>query len=136
MIEYDGLFFENMAEIEAYGAKRSKRRDPTTPEGEIQAIILDYMTSRARFCVWRNNTGVARTGGRYIRYGQAGLADIIGYEVGTGRHIEIEVKAGHGRRTAEQIKRIADSEAAGCVAFFAGSKDELNDNLRNFNLIW
>ena len=136
MSEYDVLFFESLAEVEAYRAKRSKRRDKVTPEGEMQAIILDYMTARERFRVWRNNTGVARTGGRYIRYGQAGLADIIGYEVGTGRHIEIEVKAGHGRRTAEQVKRIADSEAAGCVAFFAGSKDELNDNLRKFILIW
>lgn len=135
MIECDGLFFENIAEIESYGTKRKKRKGVTTPEGEVLGLILDYLTSRQRVKVWRNNSGVARTGGRYIRYGQTGLADIIGYEVGTGRHIEIEVKAGKGKRTTEQKERIKESVKAGCIAFFAGSKQELNENLKKYGLI-
>jgi hypothetical protein len=71
-------------------------------ENEIQREILDALSLIPGVCAWRNNTGVSRSGGRYVRFGIAGQGDITGLLRG-GRRLEIEVKTAKGKVSPEQV---------------------------------
>jgi hypothetical protein len=80
-----------------------------TPEAAIQHDILLALTERCGgVCtVWRQNTGAARLPGKngaqqLVRFGVPGQADISGLFHGSGRRLEIEVKAPGGRQSASQ----------------------------------
>lgn len=72
-------------------------------EAQILQEVLLAIGSRPDCRVWRSNTGAARgRGGRLIRFGIRGQADILGLTA-TGRFLAIEVKSATGRLRAEQI---------------------------------
>jgi len=71
-------------------------------EARIQAEIRLALGSLG-MVFWRNNTGVFRDGGRFVRFGLAvGSADLIG--IVEGRFCALEVKQPGKRATIEQAK--------------------------------
>lgn len=59
-------------------------------EEQVQNQCLAYLSAR-RIFHWRQNTGCAKIGDRYIRFGVPGISDIIGM-LPNGRFLAIEVK--------------------------------------------
>lgn len=72
-------------------------------EGALVKAILDKYANHPRMRCWRVNTGAARIGDRFIRFGIKGQADIQGVLAPSGRAVFIECKTRTGRLRPEQI---------------------------------
>ena len=112
--------------------KRSK--NDATLEHNIQSSILQYLHARGIFA-YRQNTGVDRTGGRWISYGVKGSPDIL--SVIGGKYIGIEVKGYdiNGRKTkqSESQKEFQRKlELAGGDYYVVWSLDEVIDILKKY----
>lgn len=80
-------------------------------ESQIQAQICSYLNLKQVF-FWRANTGAAKFGNAYVKFGKKGCADIIGILacVGIpnrntcvcGRFLAIEVKTAKGKLSLDQ----------------------------------
>ena len=70
-------------------------------EKQIQNAILREFGTRGDIRLWRANAGASCIGGRFIRFGIPGQADLTGI-LPDGRRLEIEVKSAKGRQTAPQ----------------------------------
>ena len=68
--------------------------------------------------VERQNTGVARVGGRFIKFGWPGCSDLVGM-MRDGRFMAVEVKTPKGRLRPEQVVFLDRVRAGGGVAFVA-----------------
>ena len=76
----------------------------------------------------RQNTGAARAGKRFVRFGQPGQCDYTGIatvhkagRVTRGVHLEVEFKAPGRKPTPAQAAYIAAVRAQGGIAFYADS---------------
>jgi len=72
------------------------------------------------------NSGAAKVGGRFIRFGWPGCPDVLG-QMKDGRLLGVEVKSRAGRLRPEQAVFLDRIRAAGGVAFVAR---DLRDVLR------
>jgi VRR-NUC domain. len=97
----------------------SDRHSPT--EAVIQGEILEYLRLRGVFA-WRNNTGAAKIGGRFVRFGYPGAPDIIGILPG-GRFLGIEVKTPAGTVSEKQDTFRDEAASSGGLVFTAYSVD-------------
>ena len=70
-------------------------------EKQVQNAILREFGTRPELRLWRQNTGAARVGRRFVRFGVPGQADLTGILRG-GRRLEIEIKSPIGRQTPDQ----------------------------------
>lgn len=93
---------------------------PAIREEHVLKEIVTLLWLHARIRLWRINCPV---GGR-MRPNERGIPDLIGYLPG-GRFLAIEVKRPKGVRRPEQIQFVADAKAAGAVAFFAESWEDV-----------
>ena len=98
---------------------------PTVPRTndrpEAAALVEVLKTLRAHSMVaWaeRMNSGAARIGGRFVRFGWTGCPDVLG-QLKDGRLLGVEVKAAKGRLRPEQTVFLERIRAAGGVAFMA-----------------
>ena len=66
----------------------------------------------------RMNTGAARIGARFVRFGFRGCPDVLG-QLRDGRLLGVEVKGPTGRLRPEQAFFLERVRAAGGVAFMA-----------------
>ena len=66
----------------------------------------------------RQNTGAAKVGGRFIRFGWRGCSDVIG-QLKDGRLLAVECKAPKGRIRPEQKEFLSLVQRFGGVAFVA-----------------
>ncbi|MEF8701533.1 MAG: VRR-NUC domain-containing protein [Candidatus Accumulibacter sp. UW20] len=66
----------------------------------------------------RQNSGVARMGGRFVRFGWPGCSDVIG-QLKDGRLLAVEVKAPKGKATEEQSQFLDMVRRFDGVAFLA-----------------
>ncbi len=71
-------------------------------ETPIQSAVLKYLALKNIWAI-RLNVGGARFGNSYVRFGQAGLPDILASHPKTGRIVWIEVKSDCGRLSKEQL---------------------------------
>ena len=97
---------------------------PPPSEAEVLRQVLAWLQLQ-RVPHWRANTGAARLGKRFVRFGPAGQADILGLLPPSGRLLAIEVKRPGGRVRAAQKAFLAAIAAAGGVALVVHSVDEL-----------
>lgn len=76
------------------------------PHSEIVNQILVEASCRHDCRVWKSPVGMADLNGRQIRYGVAGMPDIMGIMriKGIGQAIGIEVKTGTGKLSDIQVK--------------------------------
>ena len=52
--------------------------------------------------IWRTNTGAARMGNRFVRFGLPGMPDFEGWLFKSGLRLSIEAKAGIAKETPDQ----------------------------------
>lgn len=70
---------------------------------KLVAEILNEFGSGYGIRIWQQNTGAAKRGRAFIRFGVPGQADISGITA-DGRRVEIECKTGEGKRKKEQVR--------------------------------
>lgn len=71
-------------------------------EAAVQAAILNAYRGHPRICIWRQNTGAARIGSRFVRFGLPGQADLQGIIAPSGRALFIECKSARGVQSEVQ----------------------------------
>ena len=102
------------------------------PEKQIQQEILYFLhlLPSIKF-FWRNNVGAVsaqyKGSSRFIKFGQAGLSDILGI-MEDGKFLAIEVKSAKGKLTVKQEEFLNTEIQANGVGFIARSvKDVINN---------
>lgn len=119
---------------------RPKHHHDTKPkharnEKQIQDAILRHFGKRPDMRLWRQNTGVGfYSGGRVVRYGRVGAADLTGLLAG-GRRIEIEVKGPTGRLTPQQCKYGKEIEQYGGIYIVARSIEDVYRGLSEHGVL-
>jgi len=102
----------------------------THSKPEAAALVEVLKTLRAHSLVaWceRMNSGAAKVGGRFIRFGWMGCPDVLG-QLKDGPLLGVEVKAEKGRLRPEQSVFLERIRTAGGVAFMARDcKDVLRE---------
>ncbi len=93
----------------------------TNDRPEAAALCEVLMALKAHPAVsWceRMNSGAARVGGRFIRFGFTGCPEVLG-QLRDGRLLGVEVKAPKGKLRPEQAVMLQRIAGAGGVAFVA-----------------
>lgn len=102
---------------------------------EAAALIEVLRALRAHPAVsWveRQNSGVTKEGGRFIRYGWRGCSDVLG-QLMDGRFLAVEVKSSTGRLRPEQVAFLGRVRDAGGVAFVARNCSDVARELAAMN---
>ena len=108
------------AELDLFGAPQAPVKR-TNSKPEASALIEVLKALRAHPLVsWceRQNSGAAKVGNRFIRFGWPGCSDVIG-QMRDGRFLACEVKAPRGKLRPEQAVFLSQVTAAGGVGFMA-----------------
>jgi len=107
-------------------------------EGELVKSVISLLQAHG-FVVFRRNTGAfkasyttkdGKTRERFVRFSETGAADIYGWQVLSGRHIEVEVKRLGQRPSATQLIWLDQARDAGCIAFWTDSMEATLNGLR------
>jgi len=106
------------------GDGQRKNSKPRRSEKSVMSEVMQALSGRGDLRAWRNNVGAARDGGRFVRFGLPGSADITGI-LNDGRRLEIEVKAPGGRLSEKQKNFGAMIQKFGGVFFVVRSAAEL-----------
>ena len=113
--------------IDLFGLEQQSPRKNDRPEAAALVEVLKALNTHAAVA-WceRMNSGAARMGGRFVRFGFKGCPDVLG-QLKDGRLLGVEVKAKTGRLRPEQAVFLERIRGAGGVAFVAR---DLRDVLR------
>ena len=95
------------------------KRTNDRPEAAALCEVLKALKAHPAV-VWceRMNSGAAKVGNRFIRFGFKGCPDVLG-QLRDGRLLGVEVKSPTGKLRPEQAVFIARINGAGGVAFMA-----------------
>ena len=96
-------------------AKRTNSRPEAAALVEVLKVLRNHPD--VAWCE-RQNTGAAKVGGRFIRFGWRGCSDLIGM-LKDGRLLAVECKAPGGRLRAEQVEFLSLVRRFGGMAFVA-----------------
>ena len=106
-------------------AKKTNRLEADSLTEVIQAL----RTHDAVAWVRRQNTGAAKVGGRFIKFGWAGCTDLLGM-MKDGRLLAVECKRPNGGKiSVEQAHFISMVNEFGGCAFVATSATDVFNNL-------
>lgn len=113
-----------------FGMESTSKRTNDRPEAAALAEVLKALKAHpaVSWCE-RMNTGAARVGGRFIRFGFTGCPDVLG-QLRDGRLLGVEVKAAKGKLRPEQAVMLERITGAGGVAFVAR---DCRDVIRELN---
>ena len=102
-----------------FGLEQQPRRVHDTKEAAAMVEVLRALrTHPAVSWCERMNSGAARIGSRFVRFGFRGCPDVLG-QLKDGRLLGVEVKGPTGRLRPEQELFLARVRGAGGVAFMA-----------------
>jgi hypothetical protein len=107
----------------------------TNDRPEAAALVEVLKALKAHPAVsWceRMNSGAARVGGRFIRFGFTGCPDVLGM-LTDGRLLGVEVKGPTGKLRTEQAFMLECINGAGGVAFMARDCRDVIRELGPFN---
>ena len=101
------------------GDEIQKPRTNSRPEAAALLEVLKALRAHPAVA-WaeRMNSGAAKVGGRFIRFGWPGCPDVLG-QMKDGRLLGVEVKSQTGRLRPEQAVFLERIRAAAGVAFVA-----------------
>ena len=114
-----------------FGMDAPAKRTNDRPEAAALCEVLKALRAHPAV-VWceRMNTGAARVGGRFIRFGFTGCPDVLG-QLRDGRLLGVEVKAPKGTLRPEQAVMLSRIAGAGGVAFVARDCRDVMRELEN-----
>ena len=117
-------------ETDLFGLQQQPKRVYDKPEAAALLDVLKALNTHPAVA-WceRMNSGAARMGGRFVRFGFKGCPDVLG-QLRDGRLLGVEVKAKTGRLRPEQAIFLERIRGAGGVAFVAR---DLRDVLRELS---
>ena len=100
-------------------AQSPKKRTNDRPEAAALIEVLKALRAHpaVSWCE-RQNSGAAKVGNRFIRFGWTGCADVLG-QMTDGRFLAVEVKSSTGRLRPEQtlfLERVNQTGGLGFVA--------------------
>ena len=110
-------------------AAKGVRLEKLAKEGELVKSVMALLQAHG-FQVFRRNTGAVTTDytrkdgstrERFVRFSVPGMADIWGWQVLTGRHIEVEVKRPGLKPTPLQEQWLQSARDGGAIAFWCDS---------------
>ncbi len=102
-----------------FGIEAPTKRTNDRPEAAALVEVLRALrASPAVAWVERQNSGAAKVGNRFIRFGWPGCPDVIG-QLRDGRFLGCEVKGPTGRASTEQTLFLAQINQAGGLGFIA-----------------
>ena len=116
--------------IDLFGLEQQPKRIHDKPEAAVLAEVLKALNTHPAVA-WceRMNSGAARMGSRFVRFGFKGCPDVLG-QLKDGRLLGVEVKAKTGRLRPEQTIFLERIRGAGGVAFVAR---DLRDVMRELS---
>ena len=102
-----------------FGLEQQPKRANDRPEAAALVEVLKALRAHPAV-VWceRMNSGAARVGNRFIRFGFVGCPDVPG-QLRDGRLLGVEVKAPKGKLRPEQAVFLERIAGAGGVSFVA-----------------
>ena len=116
--------------IDLFGLEQqSPRRNDHKEAAALVEVLKALRTHTAVAWCERMNSGAARMGARFVRFGFKGCPDVLG-QLNDGRLLGVEVKGPTGRLRPEQSVFLERIRFAGGVAFVAR---DLRDVLRELN---
>ena len=85
-----------------FGLEQTTKRTNDRPEAAALVEVLKAVKAHP-LVAWaeRQNSGAARIGSRFVRFGWPGCPDVLG-QLRDGRFLGVEVKAAKGRASPEQ----------------------------------
>jgi len=110
--------FENQTDLLGMPLLPGKRINDK-PESAALVEVLQALRHHPAVC-WceRMNSGAARIGNRFVKFGFTGCPDVLG-QLNDGRLLGVEVKAPKGKLRTEQAFMLERIAGAGGVAFVA-----------------
>jgi hypothetical protein len=114
-----------------FGLEQQPKRTNDRKESAALCEVLKALRAHPAV-VWceRMNSGAARVGGRFVRFGFTGCPDVLG-QFHDGRLLGVEVKAPKGTLRPEQAVMLSRIVGAGGVAFVARDCRDVMRELEN-----
>lgn len=114
-----------------FGLEQQPKHSNDRPESAALLEVLKALRAHPTV-VWceRMNSGAAKVGNRFIRFGWPGCPDVMG-QLRDGRLLGVEVKSPTGKLRPEQAVFLDRIRGAGGVAFVA---HDLRDVMRELDL--
>lgn len=110
----------------------NQNRKNAKPEaGALKEVLMALTAHSAVAWCERMNSGAAKIGNRFVRFGWKGCPDVLG-QLKDGRLLGVEVKAEKGKLRPEQTIFLERIRLAGGVAFMAR---DCRDVMRELSLI-
>nr|WP_326527942.1 VRR-NUC domain-containing protein [Rhodoferax sp.] len=105
--------------IDLFGLEQQPQRTNHRPESAALVEVLKALKAHPAV-VWaeRMNSGAAKVGNRFIRFGFKGCPDVLG-QLRDGRLLGVEVKSPTGKLRPEQSVFLERIRGAGGVSFVA-----------------
>ena len=123
------------AMIDLFGLQQQPKRIHDKPEAAALVEVLKALNTHPAVA-WceRMNSGAARMGARFVRFGFKGCPDVLG-QLRDGRLLGVEVKAKTGRLRPEQAIFLERIRGASGVAFVARDlRDVMREMEKHFQL--
>jgi len=95
-----------------------ERKHARPEAAALQEVLMALSAHPAVAWVERMNSGAAKIGKRFVRFGWKGCPDVLG-QLRDGRLIGVEVKSAKGQLRPEQTRFLERIRCAGGVAFMA-----------------
>ena len=119
--------------IDLFGLEQqSPRRNDHKEAAALVEVLKALRTHTAVAWCERMNSGAARMGARFVRFGFKGCPDVLG-QLNDGRLLGVEVKGPTGRLRPEQSVFLERIRFAGGVAFMARDCRDVHIELTKAN---
>lgn len=110
-------------------AVQPKRTNARPEAAALHEVLLALKAHPAVSWAERMNSGAARIGNRFVRFGFPGCPDVLG-QLRDGRVLACEVKAAKGKLRPEQSVFLDRVRGAGGVAFVARNCNDVLNQLK------
>jgi len=109
---------ENLTDLLGMPIAPSKRVNSKPEAAALAEVLMALRSHPAVAWVERMNSGAARIGNRFVKFGFTGCPDVLG-QLRDGRLLGVEVKAAKGRVSAEQSIMLERINGHGGIGFVA-----------------